>query len=721
MAGAKSAWGIEIGSYALKALRLERDGEEVRVADFAFIPHKKVLSTPDLDADEMTRLALGQFVSQHQDLGQSPIVMSVPGNTAFARFAKLPPVEPKKVPDIVRFEAVQQIPFPIEEVEWDYQTFTNEGSPDVEVGIFAITKAAIRARLSLYSELGLYPDGVNLSPVAVCNAIRHDHGLTEDSPGVVVMDIGTASTDLIILDKGRISIRTFPIGGHNFTEALISAFNLTYSKAEKLKAEAQTSKYRRQILSAMRPVFSDLAQDAQRSIGHYQSMHRDAELTKLIGVGSTFKLPGLRKFLAQQLQMDISRLDEFQLIRADESSQPQFVENALNYATVYGLALQGLDMASVNVNLVPVPIVRDRMWKQKIKWFGAAAAIVAVGSVFSLARPMMDQKFVNQNPTVQSEILRPISAAEDLKKQFDEVDRETAIDDKSRNIQNLLLYRDLWPVVMQDVATMLASTNPQPELLSADVEAIRSIPPAERRLLELLSLRHTMVQPGEAKDGGDPMPRIRFDMTVRTTQQQHVAFVEQSVLAWLREHTSKSGRPYVVVSDSTTRPGFAGGWRSTTVAGPNDQAGGPGGVPAFAGEGGGRGRVAHEGGGSVRSFGGGGGLGESSGPIAGDAPMTRGNPRGGGRLGLGEGSGGPVGNVTVNEVNQVAPLPAQPDILPPGTQVHVGTVTWTIELLPFDQRDPKPEGAEGDDARGSSDDTGNDNDEQTAPRGRRGG
>lgn len=34
---------------------------------------------------------------------------SIPGHSSFARFAKLPPVEPKKVPEIVKFEAMQQI------------------------------------------------------------------------------------------------------------------------------------------------------------------------------------------------------------------------------------------------------------------------------------------------------------------------------------------------------------------------------------------------------------------------------------------------------------------------------------------------------------------------------------------------------------------------------------------------------------------------------------
>ena len=68
------------------------------------------------------------------------VVVSVPGNAAFAKFAKLPPVDPKRISDIVKFEAVQQIPFQIEEVEWDYQIFRQPDSPDVEVGIFAITK-----------------------------------------------------------------------------------------------------------------------------------------------------------------------------------------------------------------------------------------------------------------------------------------------------------------------------------------------------------------------------------------------------------------------------------------------------------------------------------------------------------------------------------------------------------------------------------------------------
>ena len=53
----------------------------------------------------------------------------------------------KKIHDLVRYEASQQIPFDIDDVVWDYQILTSEGSPDVEVGIFAIRKDLIRKHL----------------------------------------------------------------------------------------------------------------------------------------------------------------------------------------------------------------------------------------------------------------------------------------------------------------------------------------------------------------------------------------------------------------------------------------------------------------------------------------------------------------------------------------------------------------------------------------------
>ena len=186
------------------------------------------------------------------------LVISVPGHSAFARFAKLPPVEAKALPEIVKFEAVQQIPFPIEEVEWDYEAFREEGLPEVEVGIFAITRQRVNERLDVYEAVGLSPESLTLSPVALFNAMNFDFQLADGSKPIVFIDIGTQATDVIIASGDRCWIRTFPLGGTHFTEAIASSFKISYAKAERLKQEAASSKYAKQIMQAMRPVFCRL-------------------------------------------------------------------------------------------------------------------------------------------------------------------------------------------------------------------------------------------------------------------------------------------------------------------------------------------------------------------------------------------------------------------------------------------------------------------------------
>src|SRR5438874_7915390 len=113
-------WGIDLGQCALKAIRLEEAEGEITATAFDYIEHPKILSQPDADPDQLTREALEKFLSRN-DIKGDTVAISVPGQSGLARFVKLPPVEEKKIGDIVRFEAKQQIPFPLDEVFWDYQ------------------------------------------------------------------------------------------------------------------------------------------------------------------------------------------------------------------------------------------------------------------------------------------------------------------------------------------------------------------------------------------------------------------------------------------------------------------------------------------------------------------------------------------------------------------------------------------------------------------------
>ncbi len=589
MASSNACWGIEVGAGAVKAVKIVVEGDELKVADFAYIPHPRVLSTPDLDQDDAKRVALGRLVSEY-DLSGATIAVSVPGHSAFARFAKLPPVEPKKVPDIVKFEAVQQIPFPLDEVEWDYQTFVSPDSPDVEVGIFAITKARVASELAILHDVNLTPDVITLSPVAVYNAIAYDLQFTETSPGTILLDVGTTSTDLIIADAGRVWVRTFPIGGHEFTNALVEAFKLSYPKAEKLKREAEQSQHARHVFQALRPVFADLVQDVQRSIGYYQSMHRDAKLERLVGMGSTFQLPGLRKYLKQQLGMNVYRIEQFKRLQIEGPRASEFQAHSLNFATAYGLALQGLEMGTLQANLMPLEVTKTAMWEKKGKWFAAAAglALAATGAMF--IRPMIDQQALTtpEPPEVQ----QAVSRAATLIREAQEAGVTQDVGQGERIAQLMSLYegRDIHLRLLNDVDDLLASAEQQAgdggaftlQALHTDylygdmaiptpggaagrttrtsgrtegvVSEMGVIPEmGGGRFAAPMDERGRMYAPEGGGYGGpdEPIeatglsgPRVAVTMDLSTTQPVVEVFVESAVRGWLQKNADREGLPY---------------------------------------------------------------------------------------------------------------------------------------------------------------------------------
>jgi type IV pilus assembly protein PilM len=456
MAGAQSAWGIDVGVSSLKAIKLRRDGERVNIEAYDVIEHDKFLSESDVDRDALIRSTLQKFMNKYNPK-RDVVFIGVPGSTTFARFVKLPPVETKKIPEIVRFEAIQQIPFPLEQVNWDYHTFQSPDSPDVEVGIFAMKKELVAQIMSNFRAVDMNVQGVQMSPLAVYNAAAFD-GMTDDK-GTVVIDMGAEHTDIVIMDQGRVWLRSIGIGGNHFTDALAKSFKQQFSKAEKLKKEAATSKYQKQIYQAMRPIFADLVAEIQRSLGAYNSSHRDSRLERIVGMGNPFKLPNLQKYLQQELKMDVVRLESFRHATVEKAAA--FSENILSMSTAYGLAVQALGMATIDTNLLPTEIARQMMWKKKQPWFVGAAACIAAGSAFMVLQwYAAHSAFASSQNGPAADNTNALGPLTDLRKEWKGVNDNFDLAVKQVEAQTTLVAaRRVWPEVMMDVFSSLPPSD----------------------------------------------------------------------------------------------------------------------------------------------------------------------------------------------------------------------------------------------------------------------
>ena len=401
MAKSNAVWGIDIGQSSLKALRCTSgsDPDTVVASHYDFIEYTSTLGDPDSDPASIIAEALETFMSRNKVTGDS-VAISVPGQVGLSRFFKPPPIEVKKLPDIVKFEVKGQIPFPIEDVIWDWQQLGGGVDDDgktvgAEIGLFAMKRDAVYRALKPFDDADVEVDIVQLSPLSIYNVVCHD--TIEDLPNpedfdpenppesIVVMSMGTDTTDLIVTNGIKLWMRNIPIGGSHFTKHLSRELKLTQAKAEHLKRNARMAENPKQVFQAMRPVFNDLVNEVQRSLTFFQSNEKTATIGEIVLLGNAAKLPGLRQFLSKQLEVDVTKASGFAHLEGDSVvGQSSFDENFLSFAPCYGLCLQGLKKSKVRTNLLPEELVVERVIRAKKPWVLASVGLLLLGCTLGL-------------------------------------------------------------------------------------------------------------------------------------------------------------------------------------------------------------------------------------------------------------------------------------------------------------------------------------------------
>ena len=98
---------------------------------------------------------LARLFKQHRIKGRE-VLLSISGQSVFMRFVKLPPIDPAQVEQVVKFEAQQNVPFPMDEVTWDYQMMpTRTSGNEAEAVIVAIKKEVIEAEVEAVERVGV--------------------------------------------------------------------------------------------------------------------------------------------------------------------------------------------------------------------------------------------------------------------------------------------------------------------------------------------------------------------------------------------------------------------------------------------------------------------------------------------------------------------------------------------------------------------------------------
>lgn len=404
---ANAAWGLDLSSTSLKAVRLERGGQGIEMTDARVF---SVASDNEEDQGDdsgevppRVKEGLAQFTSEF-DVSGEQIVVSIPGHTTFNRFIQLPPVEEEQTSEIIEYEARQNIPFDIEEVEWDYHKIERDYEPgeEREVVIMAIKKQIVNRTLGYVKQAGLSPDVLQFSPIALYNLLEHEQ-ISEGT--TTVLDIGENGCDLLVVEGHRYWVRNIPMSAADITKALMDETSYDFAQAEEVKKKAGKTGKGQKFAQVFQGVYQELVQEIHRSIGFYKSKSRGAQIDRIYLVGGGANSFNIAEYIQQNMQKPTNVFNSFKNINpgtAIQSGNPGEQIPILAGAT--GLALQGLGVTENKVNLLPERVLRKKKYRKKWPYIGVAAVLLLVaiyGIYHDLSNKIKSIRFNQVRPASQ--------------------------------------------------------------------------------------------------------------------------------------------------------------------------------------------------------------------------------------------------------------------------------------------------------------------------------
>ena len=368
MAKSKSFLCIDLGAGSVKIAEFEpNDAGGLTLLKFAQHP-LGLQGGQDAVREGAVKKALKSLLTE-QGFSSKALNVCPPGYQVFSKFSKLPPVEARKVVEIIGLEAQNNIPFPIDEVVWDHQITGKAKGGELEVMLVAIKTDLVDKVFNAAESLGRTVDLVDTPQSALCNAFRHNYSELEGCS--MVLDIGAKSSNVLFFEDGKVFTRSINIGANAITQEFATEQKMRFPDAEQFKLEQgfvglggayedPENPQQAAISKIARQVMTRLHIQVNQTIQFYKTQQSGSAPVRLFLAGGASIMPYTSQFFSEKLNIEVDYFNPFQSVGIDPSLDLEELGRlAPSFGTVVGLALRNVFECPVELNLMPRQL-RDR-------------------------------------------------------------------------------------------------------------------------------------------------------------------------------------------------------------------------------------------------------------------------------------------------------------------------------------------------------------------------
>jgi type IV pilus assembly protein PilM len=324
--------GLDIGSHSVKLVHLLHGEEKYEVISCQEQEYAMIDGAGPTAAAGAIRKAFGR-AGLKPGRGED-VITSVNGAGTAIKQVEFPILTDEELRSSIKWQASKRLPFGPEEAVLDYQVLSrDEEAKKMTVLLAAVTRAHLAEHLSLVKEAGIDPSIIDLSPLALANALMVTQDLKVNE-AVVMLDLGSAKTILSVFSPRELFFtRDISIGGRLMTEGVQRHLNTSFEEAEKIKREGSAE----QLLEILKEPLDQLIFEIRRSLTYYENRRGQRGFHMLYLAGGGAHLVQLAEHLHASLGVPVEKLNPFKGMESETSSE-KLAEMAPRLALAVGLA-----------------------------------------------------------------------------------------------------------------------------------------------------------------------------------------------------------------------------------------------------------------------------------------------------------------------------------------------------------------------------------------------
>ena len=345
--------GLDVSSTAVKLLELStatgRSGNRYRVESYAVepLPANAVVEKNIADVDAVGQ-AIRNVVKRSGSRAKRAAV-AVSGSAVITKLITMPAsLSDTEMENQIQLEADQYIPYPLEEVNIDFEILgPSEKNPEmVDVLLAASRSENVDDRVAALEIAGLSAAVVDVEAYAMENIFAEmvdqlpDYG---DEQTIAIADIGATITTLNVLHNGHITYtREQNFGGRQLTEEIQRRYGLSHEEAGMAKRQGGLpDNYVPEVLD---PFKEAMAQQVSRSLQFFFSSSAYNSVDHIILAGGSSSIPGVDELIEEKIGTPTIIANPFANMSVASNVKPQSLSNdAPSLMIACGLALRSFD------------------------------------------------------------------------------------------------------------------------------------------------------------------------------------------------------------------------------------------------------------------------------------------------------------------------------------------------------------------------------------------